>query len=143
MTPSILGNSRVRLVAAVAAVVASGLVAFLLVSPLSDRDPNSPAGAAGIGDPYFPLDGNGAIDVQHYEIHNAYDFESGQLSGWTRVTLTATSTVTSFNLDFLLPVRDVRVDDAEVDFEISGNHEVVIAEGLTQGRISPGTPSAP
>ena len=25
-------------------------------------------GAAGIGDPYFPLDGNGGYDVRHYDL---------------------------------------------------------------------------
>ena len=29
--------------------------------------------AAGIGDPYFPLDGNGGYDVQHYDLDLAYD----------------------------------------------------------------------
>ena len=31
-------------------------------------------GADGIGDPYFPLDGNGGIDVAHYRIHDVYRF---------------------------------------------------------------------
>ena len=29
-------------------------------------------GTAGIGDPYFPRDGNGGIDVQRYRIDDAY-----------------------------------------------------------------------
>ena len=32
------------------------------------------AGAPGIGDPYFPVDGNGGIDVLHYDIHDTYAF---------------------------------------------------------------------
>ena len=30
------------------------------------------AGAAGIGDPYFPQDGNGGYDVAHYDVHDTY-----------------------------------------------------------------------
>ena len=32
-------------------------------------------GASGIGDPYWPLDGNGGIDVTSYEIRNRYAFD--------------------------------------------------------------------
>ena len=28
----------------------------------------APPGAAGIGDPYFPLEGNGGYDVRHYDL---------------------------------------------------------------------------
>ena len=44
-------------------------------------------GAAGIGDPYWPLDGNGGIDVTSYEIRNSYAFDSKRLAGRTRVEL--------------------------------------------------------
>ena len=67
-------------------------------------------GAAGIGDPYFPLDGNGGIDVQRYRIHDAYRFGDGHLRGETRIRLRATQDLSSFNLDFLLPVNRVTVD---------------------------------
>ena len=30
-------------------------------------------GAPGIGDPYFPLDGNGGYDVKHYRLDIAYN----------------------------------------------------------------------
>ena len=38
----------------------------------------------GIGDPYFPMDGNAGIDVERYRIRDAYDFDSGRLSGGRR-----------------------------------------------------------
>ena len=41
-------------------------------------------GAAGIGDPYFPLDGNGGIDVLRYRIHDVYRFGDRHLRGKTR-----------------------------------------------------------
>ncbi len=43
------------------------------------------AGGGGIGDPYFPRDGNGGIDVLHYDVRDRYDFGSGRLAGRTRL----------------------------------------------------------
>ena len=39
------------------------------------------AGAKGIGDPYFPTDGNGGYDVGHYDLRLAYDPSDGVLTG--------------------------------------------------------------
>lgn len=89
------------------------------------------AGAAGVGDPYWPRDGNGGIDVVSYSIDNAYALGSGKLSGRTRLRLTATTDLTSFSLDFLLPVRSVRVDGVRAAHTKPGGHELRI------------TPSAP
>ena len=67
-------------------------------------------GASGIGDPYWPLDGNGGIDVASYRIHNRYALATKRLAGRTEVGFTATADLSSFSLDFLLPVRKVTVD---------------------------------
>ncbi len=90
-------------------------------------------GSDGIGDPYFPLDGNGGIDVQRYEIHDAYDFDRRRLSGWTRVTLRATETLSGFHLDFLLPVREVLVDGHPVDWTRPDAHELAIDAPIDDG----------
>ena len=71
----------------------------LIVSGAAAAAGNSTvAGAPGIGDPYFPLDGNGGIDVRTYEVHDAYRFSGGLLSGWTKVTLRTTQRLSSFDL---------------------------------------------
>jgi len=89
-------------------------------------------GASGIGDPYWPLDGNGGIDVASYAISNRYALATKRLSGHTRVELTATSDLTSFSLDFLLRVSKVTVDGTEAAFSKSdGGHEL---------RITPAAP---
>ena len=62
---------------------------------------------SGIGDPYFPQDGNGGIDVLHYDVRDSYAFGSGRLAGRTRLDVRATQDLSRFNLDFLLPVRSV------------------------------------
>jgi aminopeptidase N len=83
-------------------------------------------GAPGIGDPYFPLDGNGGIDVQAYEVHDAYHFARGRLSGWTTVTLRTTEQLSSFDLDFLLPVRSVHLSTGASTFSRPSRHELQI-----------------
>ena len=84
-------------------------------------------GAAGIGDAYFPLDGNGGIDVLAYHVHDRYRFGRRVLSGHTRISLRATEDLRSFHLDFLLPVDRVRVDGEPAVYDQSGNaHELVI-----------------
>ena len=67
------------------------------------------AGAPGIGDPYFPQDGNGGIDVRTYDVHDAYRFSDARVKGWTTVTLRATERLSSFDPDFLLPVSSVHL----------------------------------
>ena len=84
-------------------------------------------GAAGIGDPYFPLDGNGGIDVQRYRINDSYRFGDGHLRGETRIRLRATQDLSSFNLDFLLPVNRVTVDGRPAVYDqATQHHELVI-----------------
>jgi aminopeptidase N len=93
-----------------------------------------PPGAAGIGDPYFPRDGNGGIDVLSYDIHDRYRFGSATLSGWTDLRVRGTEAISSFDLDFLLPVRTVRVDGRTVKFSQAG-HELVVKRGLDPGEV--------
>ncbi len=93
-----------------------------------------PPGAAGVGDPYFPLDGNGGIDVLSYDVHDRYQFGPRVLSGWTRLRVRATQTVSSFDLDFLLPVSSVRVQGARARFA-QRPHELVVHRGLRAGQV--------
>ncbi len=83
-------------------------------------------GADGIGDPYFPADGSGGIDVLHYDVHDRYNFDRGRLSGFTRLRVRATQPLRSFGLDLLLPVRSVRVDGAAARFSKPTRHELRI-----------------
>ena len=95
------------------------------------------AGAAGIGDPYWPADGNGGIDVTHYDVHVAHDFATGRLRGTTTVRLTATQALSRFHLDLLLRASEVSVDGVadSVAFakEILLRHKVGLAPGVAFG----------
>ncbi len=109
---------------AVAVAVASVLA--LSVSVSYAAGPAAAPGSAGIGDPYFPEDGNGGIDVLHYDIHDRYVFGKGLLRGRTRLKVRATQELTRFNLDLLLHVSKVEVDGARADFLKPNKHELEI-----------------
>jgi aminopeptidase N len=69
------------------------------------------AGAVGIGDPYFPLDGNGGYDVADYDLDLSYDPATGSIGGTATITATATQNLSAFNLDLDgLAVSSVTID---------------------------------
>ena len=94
-----------------------------------------PVGSDGIGDAYFPLDGNGGIDVLAYDVHDRYKFGTATLTGRTTLTVRATQDLSSFNLDLLLPVRSVKVDGVAASFTKPKAHELQITptETLVDG----------
>nr|WP_300045710.1 M1 family metallopeptidase [uncultured Nocardioides sp.] len=126
---------RPVLSAALATALAAGLAVGAGGATASAGASTAPVdGASGIGDPYWPLDGNGGIDVSTYKIDNRYALESKRLSGTTKVRLTATEDLASFSLDFLLKVSTVTVDGEKASFaKTDGGHEL---------RITPAQPLA-
>ena len=112
---------------------ATGLAAALFASPAAAAA-GSP-GATGIGDSYYPLDGNGGYDVSHYDIRLTYQPETDLLSGTTTILARPTQDLSSFNLDFLLKVSSVRVDNAPASFRTDGGElSVTPAAVLPAGR---------
>ena len=85
------------------------------------------AGASGIGDPYYPLDGNGGINVLSYDVRDRYRFATGRLTGKTVLTLRTTQDLSSFDLDFLLPVSRVRLSTGPSTFSRPEHHELQIS----------------
>ncbi|MFT4038850.1 MAG: M1 family metallopeptidase [Thermomicrobiales bacterium] len=64
-------------------------------------------GAPGIGDPYYPLLGNGGYDVAHYAIDMKLDIPDGSIdAATTTIDAFATQGLSSFNLDFRGPEID-------------------------------------
>jgi aminopeptidase N len=112
------------------ALAAAGLAAVLVVSPAS-ATAGTP-GAPGIGDSYYPLDGNGGYDASHYDIRLSYDPATDLLSGSTTIAMRATKNLTSFNLDFLLTVSSVRVNNVPAAFRTSGGELTVTPAGGVQ-----------
>ena len=80
-----------------------------------------PAGAASLGDPYFPELGNGGYDVGHYDIALTVDTTSAELDAVTTITAVADETLATFNLDLVgLVVSSVMVDGATADYQREG-----------------------
>jgi peptidase M1-like protein len=115
---------------AVVALVLAGVPAALAAPPNQ-----FPAGAAGIGDPYFPGDGNGGYDVQHYDLAVSYDPATDKLTGIATITARATQNLSAFNFDFLgLRLRSVTVNGTAATTQRKGQELTVKPKsGLTNG----------
>ncbi|MFD7588995.1 M1 family metallopeptidase [Kitasatospora sp. NPDC059811] len=89
----------------------------------------APAGAAGIGDPYFPEDGNTGYDVANYDVRIAYDpAHPDQLNGDTTVTARALQSLDRLSLDLKgFQVTSVTVNGTPAkSFSRSGSHKLDI-----------------
>ncbi|MEU6497053.1 M1 family metallopeptidase [Streptomyces sp. NPDC046984] len=86
-------------------------------------------GGAGVGDPYYPEDGNSGYDVIHYDVNLHYDpAHPDRLDGDTTVTAQATADLGQFDLDLKgFEVSGVLVDGhAARAVRRSGDHELVV-----------------
>jgi len=110
---------------------ATGLTVLLLSSTASAAPG---AGSPGLGDPYYPLDGNGGYDVRHYDISVTYQPKTDRLSGTTTILAKAKQDLGQFNLDFLLNVESVWVNNRPAKFTTDGGELVVDpAQDLRKG----------
>ncbi|MGQ4420629.1 M1 family peptidase, partial [Streptomyces sp. SAS_269] len=92
-------------------IIAPGALAaasLLLAIPASAAS-HTP-GAPGIGDPYYPNYGNGGYDVSHYDLRLRYQPGTDELRGTATILARTTQDLSSFDLDFLLDVSEVRVN---------------------------------
>jgi len=110
-------RSRVARVLALAVAVAC----FAFPVPAAHAAPAGGPGAAGVGDPYFPLEGNGGYDVRHYDLSFSYDPATDRLDGTMVVRARATQDLSRFDLDLQqLEVSAVRVNDNPAGFTRDG-----------------------
>jgi aminopeptidase N len=83
-------------------------------------------GSSGVGDPYFPLQGNGGYHVRHYGLTLRYDTASRHLDGTAVLSARATQKLTRFDLDLKgLKVTRLTVDGTTADFRRDGQELVV------------------
>lgn len=122
-----------RLVVSIVAVVLCAVPASPTAA--NPHDPSVP-GAPGIGDPYFPLDGNGGYDVGHYTLDLSFDAATGHLDSVATVEARATANLSSFNLDLVgLTVHGVTVDGRAARWSRDGGELTITPErGLKGGR---------
>ncbi len=83
-------------------------------------------GAAGAGDPYFPLDGNGGYDTEHYLLDLRYDPATDVIAGSATIRARATQNLSRFNLDLEgLTVHSVEVNDRQATWSRDGGELVI------------------
>jgi aminopeptidase N len=96
-------------------------------------------GSQGLGDPFFPLAGNGGYDVSHYGLDLSYEPGANQLTGTATITATATQDLSSFDLDLRgFTISRLLVNGQAATSARSGEQELVItpADGLRTGSTS-------
>jgi aminopeptidase N len=109
-------------------VIAVVSTALLFTSPAAAAQ--GAPGAPGLGDSYYPLDGNGGYHVSHYDIRLSYQPASDLLSGTTTILARTTQDLSRFNLDFLLNVSSVRVNNVPARFSTDGGELTVIPKSV-------------
>jgi aminopeptidase N len=102
------------------------LVPLLVWGVAHAQEPGVP-GADGIGDPDFPLLGNGGYDALHYTLDLTADIEARTISGTVTMTAVLTENVRTFNLDFAsnFDISLVTLNGVAVDWDRK-EHELVI-----------------
>lgn len=85
-------------------------------------------GASGAGDPYFPLQGNGGYDVQHYDLRLTYTPSTRQLAGTAVLQAVAGASLSRLDLDLRdgMAVSRVTVDGADAAFARAQGQELVV-----------------
>jgi aminopeptidase N len=102
------------------------LASLLVLSVAHAQEPGVP-GADGIGDPDFPLLGNGGYDALHYTLDLTADVEANAISGTVTMTAVLTENVRTFNLDFAsnFDISLVTLNGVAVDWDRE-EHELII-----------------
>jgi hypothetical protein len=119
--------------------IAGAVGAAVALDPAPARGAAPPAdfqpGAPGLGDPYFPLDGNGGYDVENYLLDITYDPATGVLGGVATIRAKATQDLSSFNLDFAgLTVESIQVNGRSAAWARDGSELIVTpSAGLRTG----------
>jgi hypothetical protein len=119
-----------------AAVASAALILTPTATAVTAERPPPRPGASGIGDPYFPLDGNGGYDVRHYAIKMAYQPATDSLRGRTVLRATSRQRLSTFNLDLVgLHVDAVRVNGQRARWSRT-EHELKVRprHALAKGR---------
>ena len=113
-----------------------GLAMAMAALALGAAPAGADIGAPGLGDPLFPLAGNGGYDVAHYGLTLDYDRASGRLDATAVVSARATQSLTRFDLDLRgFDISLLLVDGRPASYRRAGQELIVTPrEGLKKGR---------
>jgi aminopeptidase N len=128
--------ARARRIRACVLALAAAAVFTLSAGPANAKTHYTP-GAPGLGDPYFPLEGNGGYDALHYTLDLTYNPATDRLDGLVAITARATQNLSSFDLDLQqLDVSAVYVNWRPAAFTRDGQELVVTPrKGLRRNRV--------
>ena len=119
---------------AAALALALSTSAALVGSPAGASTAHATPGAPGIGDPYYPLDGNGGYDVGHYDLAIKYWPSTHALDGQVTIRATATQSLSAFDLDLDgLTIRSITVDGRGATWSRAGT-ELTVTPRRSLGR---------
>lgn len=93
------------------------------------------AGSDGLGDPYFPLLGNGGYKATHYLIDVGVDMDKQTIDSTVTIDAQATQDLSAFNLDFIgFQISKLALNGVETDYN-RNEHELTIkpAQVLANG----------
>jgi aminopeptidase N len=108
---------------AAALAIAAMLIA---AAPAAAEKPSFTPGSAGLGDPFFPLAGNGGYDVQHYDIAIDYERATNTMQSHAKIRAKATQDLSSFNLDLRgFDIPELKVDGSDAQFTRDGQELTV------------------
>jgi Peptidase family M1 domain/Peptidase M1 N-terminal domain len=127
---------RFRIARTGVAVAIGLLLATGVASAGGEKHDRFRPGAAGAGDPYFPLDGNGGYDTKHYLLDVKYDPATDVLEGAVTIRARATQNLSRFNLDLEgLTVEWVKVNGRRASWTREGGELIITPrKGLRDGR---------
>ena len=111
-------------------------VAVLAVAAPAGAAAGFTPGSPGLGDPFFPLAGNGGYEVSHYSLRLRYDPATRHLDGAATIRATATQNLSRFDLDLRgFRISRLRVNGRTAAFTRRGQELVITpAAGLPAGK---------
>src|SRR5215216_3204069 len=114
--------------------VVLALALFAVAVPAGAADGFTP-GSPGLGDPFFPLAGNGGYDVKHYSLDLAYNRPTNRLDGRATIVARAEQNLSRFNLDLRgYDISRLDVNGRAAEFTRDGQELTVIPrQGLLRG----------
>ncbi len=114
------------LIASIAALAAAAPAAAAGYSP----------GSPGLGDPYYPLAGNGGYDVKHYSLKIDWDQATNRMRSTAVITAKATQNLSRFDLDLRgFSIPRLTVNGERASFRRFGQELVITPRhGLRDGK---------
>src|SRR5260221_3023185 len=109
---------------------------LLMTGIVHAEGPQPRPGSDGLGDPLYPLLGNGGYDALHYILELTVDVDKNVISGTVEIDAQATQDLSAFNLDFVgFEISALTVDNIPAKYSRT-EHELTImpAKPLLNGK---------